>query len=371
MIGPRIFKEETDLPPGVIKQDVFQKCLKELFFVENTQLSKADPEAEKLLEQYLIANKDQDVWIYFPWVNKAIRIVAEDLFFKLRTTRNLYLITTAEQANFRHLKVGIVGLSVGSGIFSNLVLSGGPKTIKIADFDAIEGTNLNRIQTSILNIGSNKAEAAARQIWECDPFADIHVWSNGISEGNIDNFIAGLPGQGEPKLDIFIDEMDDLYIKFLARIICRQEGIPVIMATDVGDMILLDVERFDLEPDREPFHGFIKDVDPKDLKDKSRWVELSSKIIGPEFLPPRLQRSLLEKKDKKLSGVPQLGTTAMVAGAAVSLAIRRIASNQRMLSGRYIINLEAALTPDYNSEENANLRLVQTHIFKEKLFGET
>ena len=363
---PKIFKEETDLPPGVIKQDVFEKCLKELFFVENPQLAEGDPEAEKLFEKYFADNKDQDVWIYFPWVNKAIRIVIEYLFFKLRTARNRNLITSEEQGNYRNLKVGIVGLSVGSGIFSNLVLSGGPKTIKIADFDVIEGTNLNRIQTSILNIGSNKAEAAARQIWECDPFADIHVWSNGISEENIGNFIAG-----EPKINIFIDEMDDLYIKFLARIICRQEGIPVIMATDVGDMILLDVERFDLEPDREPFHGFIKDVDPKDLKDKSRWVELSSKIIGPEFLPPRLQRSLLEKKDKKLSGVPQLGTTAMVAGAAVSLAIRRIASNQRMLSGRYIINLEAALTPDYNSEENANLRLVQTHIFKEKLFGET
>jgi len=283
----------------------------------------------------------------------------------LRTARNRNLITNEEQNNYRQMKVGVAGLSVGSGIVSALVTSGGPKTIKIADFDVIEASNLNRIRARLEDISRSKVQVAAQQIWELDPFADVHIWDRGVTKDNLEDFLAG-----NPRLNVFIDEMDSLDLKILARVICREKGIPVIMATDNGDTVILDVERFDLEPERQFFHGLAGNLSLDDCKDMTRekWLRLSTQIIGPDFMTPELQNSIL-RIGASLGGVPQLGTTAGVAGAATSFVIRRIANGYEMSSGRYMISLEKEIIPDYNDPENKAKRERQSIKFKESLFS--
>ena len=58
------------------------------------------------------------------------------------------------------------------------------------------------------------------------------------------------------------------------------------MATDNGDNIILDVERFDLEPERPILHGLIGDVKPDDFKTMNyeEWLKLATKIVGFENL---------------------------------------------------------------------------------------
>lgn len=64
-------------------------------------------------------------------------------------------------------------------------------------------------------------------------------------------------------VDILVEECDSLDTKVLIRQAARSRRIPVLMAT--GDRGTLDVERFDLEPERQILHGLLGDVDFAEL----------------------------------------------------------------------------------------------------------
>ena len=279
--------------------------LKELFFIEHPNYKKDSDVSETKLKKYLDEKKTKDVWIYFPWRKVLVHSMEEDAYFKLRTTRNRNLITTKEQFQYRDLKLGIIGLSIGSVILSSIVATGGPKIIKISDFDDIEISNLNRMKATLLDVNQNKASVAAKNTFEVDPFANLYVWENAITKENISDFILK-----KPKLDIFIDCMDSLELKVIARQICKKAKIPCVMATSNGDGEILDVERFDIEPDRPIFHGKLGNITPDDLKYSSReeWIIKALKIVDKSILTKRVRESISEI-GKSLAGVPQLSST--------------------------------------------------------------
>src|SRR3972149_11320967 len=161
---PRIINSKEDIPATKKIIDAFTSGVGELFFVENPRLKKNMPEALGALGEFLKNHGISDVWIYYPWLDTAVRCLPEDLYFKLRTARNRNIITDEEQKNYRNAKVGVVGLSVGSAIVSALVMSGGPKVLKIADFDEVEISNLNRIKAKLTDVGVNKTTVLAREV---------------------------------------------------------------------------------------------------------------------------------------------------------------------------------------------------------------
>ena len=358
---PQIFASKEEVPAGATFVDALNGSLSELFFIEHPHFKKPMPEAQEALKSYMESVDIPGVWVYYPHHNVAIHTLPEELYFKLRTARNKNIIKEAEQLAYRNSKVGVAGLSVGSAILSALVISGGPKSIKLADFDTVEVSNLNRIKATLPDLGKNKADVAARNLWELDPFAELEIWDKGVNKENITDFISGL--------DIFIDEMDSIDVKILSRLIAKEKKIPVLMATDNGDSIILDVERFDLEPDREIFHGLVGHFAEEDLTnlDFKQWLKLATQIVGPEYLTERMQESLLVM-GKEIPSVPQLGTTANIAGSAMAFVVRRIANGLPMPSGRYTLGCEEAFIPDYDSEENKAAREQKTKEFLEN-FG--
>lgn len=343
--------------------DVFESSLHELFFVQNPQIKKGMPTAEEKLQAFLSQNNLQPIYIYFPWYKKIIKTVPEKEFYTLRTARNKNIITEDEQKKYREATVGIAGLSVGSGVVAALTISGGPETIKIADFDTIEITNLNRIRAKVVDLGSNKTSVTAREVWDLDPFTNIEIWPDGITYQNLEEFLL------DPRLDIFIDECEDIGIKIKSRIVARKNKIPVLMATDNGDNVIVDVERFDLEPERPLFHGLIADFENQDLEkiDFKTWLQLATKIVGPEYLPTSMKKSLLEI-GKTVASVPQLGSTAHVAGSAISYVVRAILNDVYMPSGRYVINFEKIFNAEYDSPEMIQKRVEENNNFINK-FG--
>lgn len=336
--------------------NVLPSAFGELFFIENPTVRKDDPNLKKLKEDFISQKSAEGVWMYYPWHNTAVYMPKEETYFQLRTARNRYLITEEEQKKYRDVTVGIAGLSVGSAVISALVMTGGPKTIKIADPDIIEITNLNRIKASLLNIGENKTEVAARHIWELDPFADLHLWEKGVTKEDLREFISG-----DPPLAIFIDEMDNIEMKIRSRILCRELRIPVVMATDNGDGAIIDVERFDLEPARPIFHGQVQEEELENL-DPSRIFTIITKIIDPAFLTERQQKSILGV-GKTLAGVAQLGSAATLSGAAAAFAIRQIANGEELPSGRYVIGCEEALAANYREPQEEERRWQETEKF--------
>jgi hypothetical protein len=343
LIKPRIFSDKKDAPANAKIVDAFSVALRELFFIDNPQFKKEMPAVELEIQKYIQVNKIPDLWIYYSEINTLVRCLPEEEYFKLRTARNRDLISKEEQINYRNTIVGVAGLSVGSSVISALVMSGGPKVMKISDFDCVEVSNLNRIRARLYDINLNKTEVAAREVWSLDPFAEIDLYPEGINNQNIEKFISG-----DPKINIFVDAMDSIELKIRARLICKKNGVPVVMATDNGDSVILDVERFDLEPEREIFHGLLgktEDINTE-VADYKTWLNFAARIIGPEYLTEAMQESVL-KIGKSLANVPQLGPTALISGSACTFAIRRIANHMPLNSGRFILSLEEKLIPGF------------------------
>ncbi|MCR4325648.1 MAG: hypothetical protein NUV59_02480, partial [Patescibacteria group bacterium] len=60
------------------------------------------------------------------------------------------------------------------------------------------------------------------------------------------------------------------------------------------------------------------------------------------------QLESVRRVGKTLSGVPQLGTAAAIAGAAAAYVVRRIAVGAEMPSGRYVLSCEQAFPESIN-----------------------
>lgn len=351
MNAPRFYKRKTALPPGTKTIDTLLSAYSELFYIEHPQVSKNNPQATILLKKYLEKTKMSGVWVYYPKIKTALHIPTEKVYFRLRTARNRNLILEAQQEKYRQAVVGIAGLSVGSAVVASLVATGGPKFLKIADPDVIEITNLNRMRATLFHVGRNKAEAAAEQVWEIDPFAKVEVWEKGIHEKDLKKFLIK-----KPRLDVCVDEMDDIVMKIAIRLSCRTARIPVVMATDNGDSIIVDIERFDLEPERALFHGKVNIAESKLTRlTRRQFIELSTKIIDPNYFTTQQQSSILAI-GTELAGIPQLGTAAAIAGAAVSYVVRKIVTGEKLPSGRYVMGCESTFIPGYTGAHQKSKR---------------
>lgn len=335
-LRPQISNDPGAFPSAGRRIEAYEGACRELFAVRNPGwYKKTGADAEAARAEFFRTVRIPDAWIYFPWAKTVVHTVAEDDYLELRTGRNRNIISKEEQSNLREMRVGIVGLSIGSIILSTLVRIGGPKAIKLADFDTIEITNLNRMDADLLSYGDRKIAVAAKRAWAVDPFADLKLWEDGVADETLETFIIG-----DPALQVFIDEMDSLNYKVKARMICRRHRIPVLMATNIGDRVMIDIERFDEEPDRPLFHGRM-DIDPESVASLpyAAWVREAKRIVGEEFLTDPLKATLGEL-GKTVSAIPQLGSTTAVGGAGVGYALRRIANGQEMPSGRYIISVD-------------------------------
>jgi molybdopterin/thiamine biosynthesis adenylyltransferase len=336
---PRIVTKKN-IPRSAKRKDILPVSLMELFVVRHPQAKGTDFKKTEEWKKFLAKLSGAEEWVYWPEENKAIRMLPEELYLELRTARNRNLITAEEQAAYRDCRIGVAGLSVGSSIVSSLALTGGPREMKIADFDTLEPTNLNRIRAGLTDIGERKINLAARDVWKVDPFAKLELYSDGLTETSIQSFLLG-----RKPLDIFIDEMDNLALKVLARKIAKKAKIPVLMATDNADGILLDVERYDQNPRYPIFHGLVGNLSvaaAKKLRGPS-WIATVEKILGGPWMPPR-HKAMLAEVGKTLAGVAQLGTDAQLAGAAVSLAVRMIANDEDLPSGRYVLDMHNVLS---------------------------
>ncbi len=331
---PIILNNKNKIPKGANFIDAFNSELKELFKIRHPKFKNDKEKLEKFLKK---SQKIKGVYVYFPWNNTAVYTLPEKLFLEVRSARNKNLITKEEQDKFYNAKIGIIGMSIGSNILWPLLISGGGKFLRIADPDTIELTNLNRLFYSISEIGENKVIAALKKAYELNPFIKIDPWIKGVDLKNLEKFI-----KGAPKLDILIDELDDLEIKIQLRILARKHKIPVLMATNLGEKTIIDIERFDIEPEREIFHGLLGEFNPDDFKDlvshSPKWIEATRKILNKELFSEKLMLSLKEVGNT-LAGVPQLGITSLVSSSVTALTISKIASGQDIKSGRYLIDL--------------------------------
>ncbi len=270
-------------------------------------------------------------WVYYPWSHTAVRLPAAEVFAAIRTARNKYKIDHAEQEMLAGKRIGVAGLSVGQSVSIALAMERSFGTLRIADFDTLELSNMNRIRTAVSNLGLPKTTIVAREIAEIDPFLDVETWPEGIHEGNIDAFTAGL--------DLLIDECDSLDIKVLLREKARAEGLPLLM--DTSDRGMIDIERFDLEAARPLLHGLMDGLHSAALKGLSNEEKVPHilRMLEVDQVSLRLRASFLEV-DRSIPSWPQLASSVLAGGAVTADIARRILLGAPLASGRYYVDPE-------------------------------
>jgi len=323
--------------PSVTVFDELLGQLEELVKTHNPKIKFTKNELTEAAKKHVGKNpfEDYGVWVYYPWATRLVHILDEKEFVDVRTSRNQNKITKDERDILAKKKIGVIGLSVGQSVSVTLAMERICGELRLADFDVLELTNLNRIRTGVHNLGLPKVYSVAREIAEIDPFIKVVCYPEGITENNMDDFFTR-----DGKLDLLIEESDGFDIKILSRYKARELKIPVLM--EASDRCMVDVERFDLEPNRAILHGLVKHLDVeilKSLKTNEEKIPYMLDVLGLETSSVRLKASMLEI-EQTINTWPQLASAVTMGGGITADIGRRMLLNQFTQSGRYHIDIE-------------------------------
>ena len=313
--------------------DTIDEQLAELAETRNADRKLTAKEREREIAK-ILAGRTADsfgTWVHFPWSNRLVHVLPEAEFFELRTSRNRNKITQREQAVLASLTVGVAGLSVGQATALTLALEGVGGVMRLADFDRLSLSNMNRLRAGVHEIGLRKTTIVARAIYELNPYAKLELFDEGITDENIGRFM--------DSLDFLFEECDDLKMKVRLREEARRRRIAVLMET--SDRGMMDVERFDLEPERALFHGLAGDLDAASLEGLTTYekVPIVLAIVGTKTMSRRAAASMIDI-DATLKTWPQLGSAVALGSAVNTDVARRIALGKFRASGRYFVDLE-------------------------------
>lgn len=345
------FQELLRSTDNIKQYDTIYSQLTELLKLSNPTERLSKEAMDSLIKHHV---KIQDlskygVWVYYPWSNNLVHLLDEEEFIKVRTNRNIYKIAPEEIELLKGKKIGIIGLSVGQSIALTLAMERTCGALHLADFDDIELSNMNRLRVGVQDLGMSKVVIAARQIAELDPFIQVSCFTEGLTNDNIASFFTD-----NGSIDILVEECDGLEIKVLSRIMAKKYQIPVVM--DTNDRGMLDVERFDLEPNRPIFHGRTKELEnltPEELIAKFAGLAVEHKIsflaqiIGIENVSSKMKQSLANM-NKTIVGWPQLASAVTLGGAMVTDTCRRILLDHFKDSGRYFVDFDELIIADNN-----------------------
>ncbi|WP_067479315.1 Rv1355c family protein [Actinomadura hibisca] len=324
------------------RYDTLPQQIRQLARSRHPRHARDEVRLDRLAEEILVGLPPDRYgrWVWYPWSARLVRLLPEAEFRELRADRNRNKITQVEQAVLATKRIGVVGLSAGNAAALTLAQEGVGRAFRIADFDLVELSNTNRLRAAVHDLDLPKTVLTARQMFELDPYLDVQVLPEGVDPRSVEDFVRGDGG-----LDLVVEECDDLHLKVVVREEARRARVPVLMETN--DRGMLDVERFDLEPDRPVFHGLLGGVDARDLRGLSTRdkVPYVLALLDAGRISDRMAASLPEI-DHTLSSWPQLASGAMLGGAVATEAARRILLGEAVPSGRIYVDPLADLDGD-------------------------
>lgn len=250
---------------------------------------------------------------------------------------------TEVRSKLKDVVVGFAGTSVGNRIAHSITMDLRPKEIKVADPSNFKLTNFNRVQGAFWDVVysneqadkqitvwglKNKAIGLAEQIHSLDPFMKVWTYFDGVNEENISSFVAG--NCVEPKPQFVIEETDDPNMKVRIREKCREYGVRIIMASDAGSTVQVDIRPFDIDPEATLAFGISdeelygrKSVAKARPKDKKAFFGFVDALLGTDYKRDEFGAIIRGDLPRVFASIPQLGSTASLAAALVTEVVSR------------------------------------------------
>jgi len=150
-------------------------------------------------------------------------------FYSQRVDRNIGWITKDEQNILRESTVGIAGVGGMGGLIASNLLRLGVGTLKIADTEEFDISNINRqFGARKSTVGKSKALVTGRLLHEISDDIQILIYPMGITEETSINFSKGC--------DLVCDEIEfwALASRMLLHKNCRELDVPILSCNTVG-----------------------------------------------------------------------------------------------------------------------------------------
>ncbi len=340
--------------------DSFSEQREEWFQITHPELEPHSIVYQKTLEDFRQSEDAQEsVWVFYPWTNTAVRLLPPDAFFRVRTARNRNIISEDAQRQFAGMVVGIAGLSIGHTIAATLAQQGGAIKIVLADNDTLALSNTNRVHLPVTALGQNKAILAARTVLETNPYADVTLFPEGLTEQNLERFLCGTA-----KVDAVVEVVDSFSLKVALRESARRLRIPVLMPTCMGERVLLDIERYDIDPQRKLFVRTLSpDFFVRIQKPLSRqeWVRCATEIVGEDETVADVIATNAAI-GKTVTTRPLLGGTVDVAAALTVSALRKIATHAALADGRHRLDIASTFADKVTLVQSEAIKPMDTKL---------
>ena len=144
-------------------------------------------------------------------------------------SRNIGWLTQAEQDRLRNARIAIAGMGGVGGIHLVTLARLGVGKFNIADFDTFDLVNFNRqAGAGMRTLGLEKVKVMAEQARDINPELDIRIFSEGVNEQNLDDFLS--------EVDVYVDGLD--FFVFEAREAmyraCERLQVPAVIAAPLG-----------------------------------------------------------------------------------------------------------------------------------------
>lgn len=341
------------------------KTLRQLYDeeVERYEALVAQAQAEGKLEPdygtYVVDHTHGDLYLVAPERWHRLALVTSNS--KLLTDPNGLLSWAEIRARLERAVVGFAGVSVGGNLLEGWLREARPRRVKVADPDWVELTNLNRGERmSLRHVVAPrsarfdpanpydvprvaKAEYIAYEQQLVDPYLDVDVYGEGITRENVDRFFTG--GDGEPPIDILVEEMDNLDLKVLVRQVARERGVDVIMLSDFGHQAHLMWQPYSERGGaplglRTDDTSLLRALDETKRGSRAQVFEFVGKLCGADFASDQFAAWIAGEGEQPTGSLPQSGATAMASGAIGGKEIAlRVLGHQTPPSGRVVYDL--------------------------------
>jgi molybdopterin/thiamine biosynthesis adenylyltransferase/nitroreductase len=242
--------------------------------------------------------------------------------------RNLGWVTALEQEVLRNKRVAIAGLGGVGGSHVLTLARLGIGAFHLSDYDSFELANFNRqAGASMAALGRPKLEVLAEQLRAINPDVDVQGFPDGVTEHNLDGFLAGV--------DLYVDGLDFFVLDIRARIFaaCAEAGIPAITAAPLG----MGSALLNFLPGRMSFEEFFR------LDGQPAEEQLVRFLLG--LSPAMLQRAYLVDPRAVDFAARRGPSTAMAcelcAGIAATQALKMLLHRGPVLAAPWGLHFDA------------------------------
>lgn len=272
---------------------------------------------------------------------RTLALPRHESFYQTLTSRNYPLTDHQEQQTLRKARVAVAGQGTVGG---NLVLAlarYGFEHLRVSDPDHYDPSNVNRQQVDLFDVGENKAEHNAYQMLRINPFAEVDVRPP-LTDDNVADFVDGC--------DVLVCALDDLKLVLKLNQIAMQKGIPVLLGTDLGSRVLLDV--FDYrKPETALLNGR---VNAKDAN--LPYMQLAMKLVGLRNLPVEMMDALLMRLEGKIEYFAQTVVAANMVSSTLLESLKFVLLDKPINSSTHVDLTDTLARPTYRAARDIALK---------------